>query len=129
MRKNNGKAMLSYIFYMVDALKGLSAIIQYGEAKYTPARERGWLKYPEDEVMDSLLRHCADYTNGIRMDKESKLPVTDHIMFNASVLCDRFRSARDPYSFELIGPGDSSESSIRPLSTDACDPHPSHLPS
>jgi hypothetical protein len=74
--------------YMPEALKGLVAVIEFGEEKYTPAFEKGWMGYTMEDTMDSLLRHTQDYINGEQLDQESGLPHIWHMLFNAAVLCE-----------------------------------------
>jgi hypothetical protein len=69
MRKNQGKPKLHKAMMMPEALKAMVDVIEFGEEKYGPARERGWLGYSVEDTMDSLLRHVTAMINGESHDR------------------------------------------------------------
>jgi hypothetical protein len=85
MRKNQEKPRLSLLFLFPHAIRAIISVIVWGEQKYTPARERGWLKYEPDETLDSLLRHMEALSQNELLDPESKLHHANHMLFNAMV--------------------------------------------
>jgi len=105
MRKNQGKPKLHKAMMMPEALKAMVDVIEFGEEKYTPARERGWLNYNVDDTMDSLLRHVTAMINGESHDPESGLHHAAHAQFNACVLVELLSRIDSPS-------GDSSSDSL-----------------
>lgn len=85
MRKNQDKPKLTQIFLFPYAIRAICNVIAWGEKKYTPAQERGWLNYKPNETLDSLLRHIEALSRGETLDVESGLHHADHILFNAMV--------------------------------------------
>ena len=87
-RKNEGKVALSKAMLMPEALRGLVEVLEFGEQKYSPAIEKGWLNYDIKETMDSLLRHAQAICNGELIDPESGLPHASSVLFNAAVILE-----------------------------------------
>lgn len=85
MRKNEGKCKVTKAMLMPLAINSMVKVIEFGEEKYTPAKDKGWKNYKPEEVMDSLLRHAVCIINGEEIDPESGLPHAAHMMFNAAV--------------------------------------------
>ena len=84
-RKNRGKPKVGKTMLMPEALSGLAWVIEFGEEKYTPAENKGWMKYNPGEVLDSMMRHAVAARNGEHWDPESGLPHAYHMLFNAAV--------------------------------------------
>jgi hypothetical protein len=109
MRKNDGKPKLGHILHMPYAMAGLADVLERGEVKYTPVRERSWLHYEPEEVADSLMRHLQAVLRGEAIDAEGFKHV-DAIVFNACVLNEilnvRSLTSRDPDSSEQTIPAD-----------------------
>jgi hypothetical protein len=60
-------------------------VAEYGAKKYAPWN---WSKgLPRVQILGSLLRHTFAYIRGEERDPESGLLHTDHILWNAAVLC------------------------------------------
>jgi len=85
-RKNKGKPRIGKCFLMPNALSGLAAVLMFGEEKYSPAEDKGWMNYDMNEVLDSLCRHAMAMKNGELKDPESGLLHSSHMVFNAAVL-------------------------------------------
>ena len=112
---------------MPNALKGLVGVIEFGEQKYTPAEDRGWLTYKPKEVLDSMLRHTIAMLNGEPLDPESGLPHSAHILFNAAVYLELTSCYSSEDSDEPKPPEDLTENSNRPSIDSSYDPRASHL--
>ena len=82
-RQNQGKPPLSNVMYMPDALAALSGVLEYGEKKYTPASDRGWLSYDKEEVLQSLFRHLQLHMSGEVVDPATMLTHMASVMANA----------------------------------------------
>jgi hypothetical protein len=104
VRKNEGKPRLHKAMFMPKAIEAMVDVIEFGESKYTPARERSWMNYKVDETMDSLLRHVTAVINGETDDPESGLPHLSHALFNASVLVELVSSCPSEDSPSSTGP-------------------------
>jgi hypothetical protein len=85
MRKNQGKPKLAHIFHMPKALKGICTLLEWGEQKYSPVAERGWLEYDAQDTLDSLMRHVQAIINGEIIDPETELPHAYAVLFNAAM--------------------------------------------
>lgn len=83
---------------MPTAQHALIKVLEFGEQKYSPAYEKGWLNYDKQEVMDSMMRHASAIINDELIDPESGLPHAAHMLFNAAVYAEL--SISDDYSFE-----------------------------
>ena len=88
MRKNQGKPKLSHLLHMPHAMTGLVRVMEDGDEKYSPAAERGWMKYDQAEAVDSLMRHLTAWMDGAECDVESGLPHVHHIIFNACMIAE-----------------------------------------
>jgi hypothetical protein len=79
LRYNEGKPKWTLVHF--KALLPLVRVLEYGTIKYS---KDDW-KNPMDkkEILDSLLRHVIELTNGEEIDKESNQPHIGHIMANA----------------------------------------------
>lgn len=87
-RKNEGKPKLGYILHMPAAIKDMADVLEFGESKYGPASDKGWLGYDTDEIIDSLMRHLEARQRGETHDPETGLRVEAHIIANAAFLCE-----------------------------------------
>ena len=64
-------------------------VAEFGAKKYAPWN---WsLGLPRIQILGSLLRHTFAYLRGEEFDPESGLLHTDHIIWNAAVLCHNVR--------------------------------------
>ena len=70
---------------MPAAMEGLARIMEWGEKKYSPVEERGWMNYEPDDTLDSLLRHVQAIKNGVDVDPETGLPHAYAVLFNAAM--------------------------------------------
>lgn len=115
IRQNDGKPKLGHIFHMPMAMEALARIMEWGEKKYTPVADRGWLKYNADDTLDSLLRHIQAIKNGEHIDPETGLPHADAIIFNACMYmelissCSPLETSHGPDSSKPTGPQYSTE--------------------
>jgi hypothetical protein len=83
-RHNTGKSQLSLILEADVAIKGMCSVFEFGVKKYSRGN---WKKgLPENEIIDSLLRHLMAYYDGEILDSESGLPHIDHVTCNAVFL-------------------------------------------
>lgn len=103
VRKNQGKPRLSDALLMPEALAGLVAVMEYGDKKYSDKKNKGWMKYNPDEILDSMLRHASAIKNGEELDEESGLPHSYHMLFNAAVFIEviAYCSSEDSYEQSL----------------------------
>jgi hypothetical protein len=82
MRKNEGKAPLSFILDFPTALRELAFVMAGGAVKYA---RNNWKKgAPITEVEDCLMRHLLAYHNCDTTDAESKRHHMAHVIFNAA---------------------------------------------
>ena len=99
-RFNSGKPELSYILSAPEALKGLAEVFAYGATKYS---RDNWKKgFPQNQLIDSLLRHLLAVANGEKLDLNpetgkagegySGLPHVDHVLWNALVLSEQYHT-------------------------------------
>jgi hypothetical protein len=109
VRKNKDKPKLGKILYMPNAITHLAKAITFGEEKYTPAKEKGWMKYNSEEVLDSMMRHATAMQNGEVYDPESGLLHSGQMLFNAAIFVELTST---PLLDSLAGtsPIDSNES-------------------
>lgn len=93
MRHNNNKPKLSNLLMFPLAIGGLSARVEFGDAKYP---RYNWKRgFPYTELIDSALRHLVAFQNGETPDPEH--PLTDHLdaaLWNILVLSDQVKSKR-----------------------------------
>lgn len=83
-RLNAGKRQLRFGLTFPGANEGLARVCEYGSQKYdlyNYAKGRELSQY-----VDCMMRHLEDWWNGEDLDKESGLPHTDHIFWNAAAL-------------------------------------------
>jgi hypothetical protein len=73
---------------MPKAMEAIVQVIEFGEHKYGPATDRGWLEYDHNEVLDSLARHLVALIGGEQNDPESGMPHSAAILFNAAVFAE-----------------------------------------
>lgn len=83
-RSNAGKTQLSYMLDAEVAMKGMCDVFTFGAEKYSRGNWKSG--FPENEIMDSMLRHLTAYANGEVLDPESGLPHIDHVTCNAVFL-------------------------------------------
>ena len=86
LRNNGGKPQLRYITMFPKAVEGHARIMEMGHLKYND--DEGWKRYPEQEIIDSLLRHLFKLQNGERWDIESQLDHRAHVVANALMLME-----------------------------------------
>ena len=91
-RFNSGKPKLSLVLEFDNALRGASAGLQEGVGKYGRSNWRKGLVI--EEIMDSLLRHAADYMSGKEIDPDSGLPSIDKLLCNALILSETYHLAK-----------------------------------
>ena len=84
MRKNEGKAKLSYVLELGPALEGVSSVLERGAVKYS--RGNYHKGFPHTELVNSLMRHLLAYMGGEDTDPESGNLHVDHISTNALFL-------------------------------------------
>lgn len=86
MRKNKGKAPLSYLLDFPTAIRELCFVMAMGAKKYT---RHNWKKGgPVTEIEDCLMRHVLSYHNCETNDVESKRHHMAHVMFNAAAIIE-----------------------------------------
>ena len=83
-RFNAGKTQFSYMLNADVAMKGMCDVFTFGAEKYSRGNWKSG--FPENEIMDSMLRHLTAYANGEVLDPESGLPHIDHVTCNAVFL-------------------------------------------
>lgn len=88
VRMNMGKPRLTKAMLMPHAMEALVGVIEFGEQKYGPAVDRGWMNYEEGEILDSLARHLTAIINDEPIDPESQLHHAAHMLFNAAAYCE-----------------------------------------
>lgn len=88
-RFNQGKAPLSYVLEMPNAIEGVSSVAAFGAIKYARNNYKKGLDHVE--IVNSLMRHLAKYMNGEDVDPESGLPHVDHVAWNAMALSEMTR--------------------------------------
>jgi len=89
-RFNLDKPQLHYLLTAPLAVQGVAQVMQHGAEKYTP---HNWKKgMPYSEIVDSLLRHLAQFLNGEDRDAASGLHHVDHIACNALFLAELSRT-------------------------------------
>ena len=93
-RQNQGKPKIGKCLLLPHAMEALAGRIEFGEQKYTPAVEKGWLKYDFYEVIDSLQRHLTKLANGESRDEDG-LPHTGGLIFNACILEELIAHSRE----------------------------------
>lgn len=82
LRYNNEKLKWSLVDF--KSLEPLVEVLEFGAKKYAP---NNWkLGLDSTEIVESLLRHCFEYLEGHRTDKESKERIVGHILANAMFL-------------------------------------------
>lgn len=89
VRFNKGKVDLTQLSWLGQELE--SRVFMYGEIKYDRDNWKKGKDTVEETIqgcLESLERHLADFKRGIRFDKESKLPVMAHIVWNANRIND-----------------------------------------
>jgi hypothetical protein len=78
-RFNKGKLRWSLVSF--SALELLVKVLMFGAEKYGA---HNWKKgLPQDELLDSLMRHVVALNNGEEFDKESGHHHIGHVMCNA----------------------------------------------
>lgn len=82
-RKDKGKLPLDLT--PSDVLVALAEVSAFGARKYNARNwERGM---PWSKVYGPLLRHINDFARGKRVDPESRLRTSAHLLWNAMALC------------------------------------------
>ena len=83
-RYNNNKPQLSMV--PASLYRATARALEYGAAKY--ARD-DWRQGGDwTMLLDCLLRHIVDFTEGKDLDEESGLSVVDHIAANVAFLAE-----------------------------------------
>lgn len=82
LRYNKGKPQYSLI--ALDCLEECARVLEFGAKKY--ARDNWRKGMPQNEIIDSLLRHLSALQRGEEIDPESGLPHIGHIQCNAMFL-------------------------------------------
>lgn len=110
LRYNVGKPKMSMLLEAGDALRGVTAVLEFGAEKY--ARSNFLKGLPYTEVVDSMLRHLTAFMQGEDIDPESKLHHAHHVACNALFLAqfvathpqfdDRPAKPELPASFEHL---------------------------
>lgn len=105
-RYNEGKPELSYIFDAPLAMEGLANRFSLGAKKYS---RNNWKKgFPQEGIIDSLLRHLSAFQNGEVYDFDGGLHV-DAIVWNAVVLSEQHH--------QMLLQGVPNESGSKPFGT------------
>lgn len=86
MRKNDGKAKLSFILDFPNAMEQVSRVMEQGAEKYD--RHNWKLGAPFSEIEDSLMRHLTAFHNCEDDDDESGQRHLAHVICNAAFLLE-----------------------------------------
>jgi hypothetical protein len=86
-RYSDGKPQLSYILHFPTSVTCLGRIMEYGAKKYAPMN---WKKggKPDQEYLDSCLRHLYIWMRGQQYDEESGCNHIGHAIWNLMALLD-----------------------------------------
>lgn len=75
-RKNDsGKPLVSLV--STPAIMGLAQVLTFGARKYSADNWRGGFAWRR--LINSLLRHALEFSDGQDVDAESGLPIIDHV--------------------------------------------------
>lgn len=78
LRYNEGK--LEWTLVDFESLEPLVEVLMFGAKKYAP---HNWKKpMDKDKILDSTMRHLVALMSGEKLDRESKLRHTGHIIAN-----------------------------------------------
>lgn len=98
LRFNEGKLKWSLVDF--KSLESMVKVLEYGAKKYG---KNNWKKgFPQEEIIESMLRHIFAFLNGEKLDKESGLPHTGHIMCNAMFLEFMENKGKNENNYEAI---------------------------
>lgn len=116
LRHNKGKPQLSYLLDAPLAMSGLAKQFELGTRKYS---RDNWKKgFPQNELIDSLLRHLAPLQNGVYEEEEfdeegNSIGFVNHcdaLLWNAVVLSEQIHRSKseknkflDDYSKKIQG--------------------------
>lgn len=88
MRFNDGKPKLSYMMRSFPkAIEAIARIKEFGAAKYDDGNWRHGGK-PDEEYLDSMLRHLTLYLKGEVHDKDSGCHHLGHMIWNISAMLE-----------------------------------------
>lgn len=85
LRYNKDKPRLAYILQFPSVTKIIARIMEFGAAKYD---EGNWKKggKPDDEYLNSMLRHLTAWQEGELYDKDSGCSHLGHAIWNLMAL-------------------------------------------
>lgn len=87
LRYNEGKVQYSYLLELPKSLGELCRVFEMGAKKYARGN---WQKggKPDEEYLDSAMRHMMDYKSGKTLDPEGQTHHLAHAVWNLLVLVE-----------------------------------------
>jgi hypothetical protein len=82
IRDNAGKVQWSLVHF--KSLEPMVRVLEYGAKKYAVDQWKKGLS--KKEMKESLMRHVADYIDGVELDAETNCHQLGHILVNAMFL-------------------------------------------